>query len=76
MVTSVRHRKVNIVHLGPDEAIAAHCRPGDIALVTEAAGWSLHFVGEHGAVDSYDQPYPSEKEALWAAKAAAEFGFP
>ena len=76
MVTIVRHRNINIVHLAPDEPIRQHCQPGDIALVAEqGGGWSLHFYGQGGAIDSYDRPYASEKEALWAAKAAAEFGF-
>jgi len=74
MVQIIRHRKVNIVELDAGEAIAAHCGPGDIALVTQADGWSLHFVGRDGSIESYDRPYPSQKEALWAAKAAAEFG--
>ncbi len=75
MVTVVQHRRVNIVELGADEPIAAHCRPGDIALVTGQDGWSLHFLNADGGIDSYDKPYASQKEALWAAKAAAEFGF-
>ncbi|MDB5962591.1 MAG: hypothetical protein JWP59_3885 [Massilia sp.] len=75
MVTVVRHRKVNIVQLGAGEPIGDHCRPGDIALVANADGWSLHFLAADGAIDSYDKPYASEKEALWAAKAAAEYGF-
>ena len=75
MVSIVQHRKVNIVLLDADEAIAAHCRPGDIALVAGSGGWSLHFLTANGAIDSYETPYASQKEALWAAKAAAEFGF-
>jgi hypothetical protein len=74
MANVVRHRKVNIVFLAPDEAIASHCAPGDIAIVAAADGWWTSFIGQHGEVDSYDQPYPSYNEALWAAKAAAEFG--
>jgi hypothetical protein len=75
MVTVVKHRKVNIVVLGPDEPIATHCAPGDIAIVAAADGWWNHFIGSDGAIDSYDRPYHSYNEALWAAKAAAEFGF-
>ncbi|WP_426113533.1 hypothetical protein [Massilia sp. PWRC2] len=75
MVSVVRHRKVNIVQLDADEAIACHCQPGDIALVAGSTGWSLHFLTADGAVESYETPYASQKEALWAAKAAAEFGF-
>ena len=75
MVTIVQHRRVNIVQLDAHEAIAAHCRPGDIALVAGSEGWSLHFLTADGGIDSYETPYASQKEALWAAKAAAEFGF-
>ncbi|MCC6072285.1 hypothetical protein ACFSQU_07525 [Massilia sp. GCM10020059] len=74
MPTVVCHRRVNIVVLGAGETIAAHCKPGDIAIVAESDGWWTSFIGKNGAVDSYDQPYPSYNEALWAAKAAAEFG--
>lgn len=73
MPTIVCHRRVNIVTLEPDEAIAEHCRPGDIALVRAADGWWTHFVGENGETDTYDQPFNSYNEALWSAKAAAEF---
>lgn len=75
MAHVTQHRRVNIVQLSADEPIAAHCKPGDIALVAGADGWSLHFLTADGAIDSYDRPYASEKEALWAAKAAAEYGF-
>lgn len=75
MATVVQHRNVNIVVLQPDEPIAAHCGPGDIAIVAAADGWWSHFIGRDGTVDSYDRPYPSYNAALWAAKAAAEYGF-
>jgi hypothetical protein len=75
MATIVLHRKVNIVALEAHEPIAANCAPGDIAIVAGADGWSLHFVGKDGVIESYDRPYKSYNEALWAAKAAAEFGF-
>jgi homoserine acetyltransferase len=75
MATVVKHRKVNIVVLEADEPIHAHCAPGDIAIVAAADGWWTHFIGSDGAIDSYDRPYQSYNEALWAAKAAAEFGF-
>jgi hypothetical protein len=75
MATVVQHRKVNIVMLESHEPIAGHCGPGDIAIVAAADGWWTHFIGSDGAIDSYDRPYDSYKEALWAAKAAAEFGF-
>lgn len=75
MATVVQHRKVTIVLLDPGEEIAAHCAPGDIAIVTAADGWWNHFIAADGTVNGYDRPYKSYKEALWAAKAAAEFGF-
>ena len=74
MPTVVRHRKVNIVVLDAGETIAAHCKPGDIAISAALDGWWTSFVGKDGAVDSYDRPYGSSNEALWAAKAAADFG--
>jgi hypothetical protein len=74
MATVVRHRKVNIVVLAADEPIAGHCQPGDIAIVAAADGWWNSFIGAHGEIDRYDAPYPTFNEALWAAKAAAEFG--
>ncbi|WP_296002853.1 hypothetical protein [Rugamonas sp.] len=74
MATVLRHRKVNIVVLDDGEALSKQCRAGDIAIVAEGGGWWIKFVGRDGHVDSYDAPHPSYKEALWAAKAAAEFG--
>ncbi len=74
MATVVRHRKVNIVILDQDEDIASHCGPGDIAITPAADGWLNSFVDSEGDVDSYDIPYRTYNEALWAAKAAAEFG--
>jgi hypothetical protein len=76
MVTVVIHRKVNIVFLSPDEDLACHCGPGDIAIVEGPDGWWTSFIGRQGAIERYDRPYRSYKEALWAAKAAAEFGIP
>ena len=74
MASVVRHRKVNIVVLEPGEPIDAHCKPGDIAIRALEDGWWTSFIAADGQVDHYDQPYPSYLEALWAAKAAAEFG--
>jgi hypothetical protein len=74
MATLVKHCRVNIVVLEQNEAIAAHCRKGDIAIVANEAGWWLKFVGENGHIDCYGDPYPSYNEAMWSAKAAAEFG--
>jgi hypothetical protein len=74
MATVIKHHSVNIVVLKGGEEIAGLCAPGDIAIVSDAAGWWLKFVGEGGHVDCYGEPYPSYNEALWSAKAAAEFG--
>jgi homoserine acetyltransferase len=73
MPTTITHRRTNIVTLATGETVAAHCKPDDIALVEEKGGWWVHFVGEDGASDTYDEPYPTYNQALWAAKAAAEF---
>lgn len=74
MVSIIRHRRVNIVVLDAHEAIAANCGPGDIAICAGADGWWNSFVAIDGSIDSYDRPYATYNEALWAAKAAAEFG--
>ena len=74
MATIIKHRKVRIVVLEEGEAIAGHCGAGDIAIVAGTGGWWTHFVGADGALDSYDEPFPSRDAALWAAKAAAEYG--
>jgi hypothetical protein len=74
MATVVVHRKVNIVVLDGGEPISEHCRAGDIAIVASEDGWWAKFVGQDGHIDCYGDPYASYNEALWAAKAAAEFG--
>jgi hypothetical protein len=74
MSTTIRHRRVNIVVLEIDEEISGSCRTGDIAIVRDVAGWWTRFVGVDGTVESYDVPFESYNKALWAAKAAAEFG--
>ncbi|WP_343729323.1 hypothetical protein [Duganella sp.] len=74
MASVIKHRKVKIVVLEQGEDMSAQCRPGDIALLSDAAGWWIKFVGAGGQVDCYGIPYASYNEALWAAKAAAEFG--
>jgi len=74
MASIIRHRRVNIVVLDAGESIAGHCGPGDIAICARVDGWLNSFVAIDGSIDSYDRPYPTYNEALWAAKAAAEFG--
>jgi hypothetical protein len=74
MATVILHRKVNIVVLDAGETIAACCAPGDIAILVQADGWWNSFIDRDGAVHGYDRPYASYNEALWAAKAAAEYG--
>ncbi|MRW88681.1 hypothetical protein GJ699_01620 [Duganella sp. FT80W] len=74
MADIIKHRKVNIVILAQDEEIGGHCREGDIAILSDAAGWWIKFIGADGHIDCYGDPYPSYNEALWSAKAAAEFG--
>lgn len=74
MPTVVCHRKVNIVVLDAGETIAEHCKAGDIAIAAAPDGWWTSFIDKDGVVESYDLPYASYNEALWAAKAAAEFG--
>jgi hypothetical protein len=74
MANVIRHRQVNIVVLDEGEAIEGHCGPGDIAICTRADGWLNSFIASDGSIDTYDRPYSSYNEALWAAKAAAEFG--
>lgn len=74
MATTVKHRQVNIVVLDEGEEIGAVCAPGDIAISAGADGWWTSFVADDGHIDSYDIPFGTYNEALWAAKAAAEFG--
>lgn len=74
MATVINHRSVRIVVLDSGDELASLCATGDIAIVTDDAGWWLKFVGEDGHIDCYGEPYPSYNEALWSAKAAAEFG--
>jgi hypothetical protein len=33
----------------------------------------VHFVADDKSVDSYEDPFDSHTEALWSAKAAAEY---
>ena len=67
------HRGITIATLTADQAVETHCAPGHTAIREQGDGWWLYFVDEHGTVDGYDSPFASHAEALWAAKAAAEF---
>ena len=67
------HRGISIATLTAGQSVETHCAPGQTAIREQADGWWLYFVDEDGKVDSYDSPFASHAEALWAAKAAAEF---
>ena len=69
----ITHRGITITTLASTQDVAAHCAPGQTAIREQADGWWLYFVDEDGKVDGYDSPFASHAEALWAAKAAAEF---
>ena len=67
------HRGIRIATLASSQDVAAHCAAGQTAIREQGDGWWLYFVDEDGKVDGYDSPFASHAEALWAAKAAAEF---
>ncbi|WP_219118171.1 hypothetical protein [Janthinobacterium sp. UMAB-56] len=69
----ITHRGISITTLTSIQDVAAHCAPGQTAIREQSDGWWLYFVDEDGKVDGYDAPFASHAEALWAAKAAAEF---
>lgn len=73
MAKVIIHRRIKIATLAPGESISAHCGQDDIALVQDEHGWWVHFVGEDGVSETYDAPFESYEQALWTAKAAAEF---
>lgn len=73
MATIIRHRSIRIVTLAPGDSIAGVCKPGDIVLENDQAGWWTRFVSDEGEIDSYDIAFESYDKALWTAKAAAEF---
>ena len=37
------------------------------------ARFALATIGDDGSIEGYAQPYPSQQEAMWSAKAAAEY---
>jgi hypothetical protein len=67
------HRGITIFTLTAEQAVEAHCQPGQMAIREQVDGWWLYFMDHDGEVSGYDAPYASYKEASWAAKAAAEF---
>lgn len=73
MTTEILHRGTRILTLEGQDEVLAQCKPGDIAIVRDAAGWWTVFVGDDGETERYDIPFDSYDKALWSAKAAAEF---
>jgi len=73
MATTIVHRGIRIVTLTEDEVILDHCRADDIAIVKDGAGWWTYFVGDDGEISGYEASFESYSQALWTAKAAAEF---
>ena len=67
------HRGISIATLAAGQSVETHCAPGQTAIRQQADGWWLYFVDSDGSIDGYDSPFASHAEALWAAKAAAEF---
>ncbi|OBV37766.1 hypothetical protein [Janthinobacterium psychrotolerans] len=72
-MNAIIHRGITIVTLAAGDDIAACCQPGQTAICARPDGWWLYFVDSDGSVDGYDSAFASHAEALWAAKAAAEF---
>lgn len=70
---SIVHHGITISMLSADADIATHCAPGQSAIRAQPDGWWLYFVDSDGSVDGYEAPFASLDEAVWAAKAAAEF---
>jgi len=74
MPTIITHRKVKIIVLATGEDFNTHALPSCIVLEEDEHGWWTKFVDAQGRIDCYDQAYSTYQHALWAAKAAAEFG--
>ena len=70
---AIIHRGITITTLTADQKVETHCVPGHTAIREQADGWWLYFVDLDGSDSGYDSPFASYKEALWSAKAAAEF---
>lgn len=73
MATTIVHRGIRIVTLAEGEDIIDRCRTDDIAIVGDAGGWWIYFVGGDGEIAGYETPFESHDKALRTAKAAAEF---
>lgn len=74
MASEIMHCGVAIVTLEDGEAVREQCKSACIAIRHDDAGWWTCFVSQDGDVEDYDQPFPSRDQAVWAAKAAAEYG--
>ena len=70
---AICHRGITIATLAASQQVEQHCAPGHTAIREQGDGWWLYFVDIDGSIDGYDSPFASHAEALWAAKAAAEF---
>ena len=55
-------------------ALVWQASPDDLHLIDKIRHFNgLLVIAEDGSVDKYDMPFPTYNEALWSAKAAAEF---
>jgi hypothetical protein len=73
MATLIVHHTIHIITLESGETLSNQGKEDDIVLQELSDGWWVYFIGENGAVDSYDTPFDSYGSALGTAKAAAEF---
>ena len=74
MASIITHYKTRIVTLEDGDNIAGCCHSGDIVIEHREDGWWTRFIGDDGHIDDYDEAFATERDALIAAKAAAEFG--
>lgn len=72
-MTTIVHRGIIIATLAAGQDVRAHCSAGQIAIRQEADGWWIYFIDSDGVIDGYDSAFASHEEALWTAKAAAEY---
>lgn len=72
-MNAIVHHGITIITLAIGADIAGGCLPGQTAICERPDGWWLYFVDSDGSIDGYDSPFGSHAQALWAAKAAAEF---